>query len=280
MVTSCPHSIYFFRGDVEHFNLDDAVNTFADWHIVPIGRPVVTPPTQKLQTIDIPGMNGVLDLSNSLTMYPVFENRTGSFKFAVLHDYIDTPTIYTKILRFLQGTNVKMILEDDIEYYYEGRVFIENIDAKSDGTWTEIDLGYDLYPYRKNIYSSIDEWLWDPFNFETDVIQTTTFNAVEVTSSVYDDANTHDFTGLIDCMPVYPEFIVDTVDNQPMYAQLYNTDLNMNWEEFTLQEGTNNIYTNPDLYRCVFCEMTPESVVKMRFKNPGVVTIKFRSGRL
>ena len=277
MVTSCPHSIYFFRKDVESFNFEDAVNTFKDWHIVPMGRPVIAPPQQKRTTIDIPGANGILDFSNSLTKYPVFENRQGSLKFAVLHDYIDTPTVYTKILKFLQGTNVKMILEDDPKYYYEGAVYIENIDPKSDGTWTELDLGYDLYPYRKSIYLSTAEWLWDPFNFLTDVIQSTAFNHIEVTSNSWE---THDFTGLVDMMPINPEFTVDTVNNKPMLAQLYNSDLGMNWVDFSLPEGTHSGADIEELYNLIFCEFTPESQVKMRFKNPGTVTITFRSGRL
>lgn len=279
MVTSCPHSLYFFRGNVEDLSLENAVNTFKDWHIVPLGRPVIAPPEQKLNQIDIPGANGLLDLSNSLTKYPVFNNRIGSLKFAVLHEYIDTPTVYNKIMRFLQGTNVKMIMEDNEEYYYEGRVFVESIDPRADGTWTELNLGYDLQPYRKNVRTSIDDWLWDPFNFETDVIQDTTFNAIQITASG-SSWNTFDFSGLVDMMPVNPEFIVDTTNNQPMIAQLYNSDLGMNWVEFSLPEGTNNIQNNPDLYDLIFCEFTPESKIKMRFRNPGVVTIKFRSGRL
>ena len=322
MVQSCPHSIYFFRGNVDTLDIEEATNTFADWHLVPIGRPVIAPPEQKLQTIDIPGTNGILDLSNSLTKYPVFNNRTGSMKFAVLHEYIDTPTVYTKIMRFLQGVNVKMILEDDPEYFYEGRVYVDSVDAKYDGTWTEIDLGYDLYPYRKNIHYSVDAWLWDPFNFETDVIQDTIFNALEIGSSGFvsltpvgtenpktsgwyekafdgyvrtndttvNPAKTYyatsswtemDFTGLIDSMPVNPEFTVDTVNNQPMQVQLYNTDLyGTNWVNFSIPEGTHGGPYDSSLYKLVFCEMTPESEVRMRFKNPGTVTIRFRSGRL
>lgn len=322
MIRECPHSIYFFRGNVDTLDVEEATNTFKDWHIVPLGRPVIVPPVQKLQVIDIPGTNGIMDLSNSLTKYPVFENRQGTFKFAVDHDRIDTPTIYTKILRFIQGTNVKMILEDDPEYFYEGRVFINNIDPRSDGTWTEIEFGYDLYPYRKNIHYSIDEWLWDPFNFETDVIQDTVFNAVEITNSGFisvvpigtenpsalgwyekafggyvhtndtsvvigklyyttSDWTELDFTGVIDSMPVNPEFTVDTTNNQPMLAQLYNTDLyGNNWVDFSLPEGTHGGLNDTSLYKLVFCEMTPESEVRMRFKNPGTVTIKFRSGRL
>lgn len=268
----CPHSIYFFRGDVENFDMEQATNTLKDWFLVPLSRPVIAPPKQKLQTINIPGANGVLDLSNSLTHYPVFENRTGNIKFAVLNDKPghDWLTVYTKIMKFLQGNNVKMFLEDDTKFFYEGRVYVDDWDSKSDGTWSEISLGYDLQPYRRSIYSSVDDWLWDPFNFETDVITQTTFTNIVVDS---EDWVEHDFTGLIDMMPVIPEFIVSGT----VYAQLYNTDLKKYWTD--VNKGA-ALPDGKQVYDCVLCEVTPESEIKMRFKGHGTVQMKFRSGRL
>ena len=277
-MVECPHSIYFFRGDAtNNFDLDSAVNTLKDWFLVPLSRPVIAPPKQKLQTINIPGANGVLDLSNSLTHYPVFENRTGNIKFAVLNDKPghDWLTVYTKIMKFLQGNNVKMILEDDTKYFYEGRVYVDEWDSKNDGTWSEITLGYDLQPYRRSIYNSVGDWLWDPFNFETDVIMDTVFSLIEIDSN---DWVEYDFTGLIDMMPVMPEFTVTSNDGNPIYAQVYNTDLKLNWKDVNNGDGMPS--GTKTYYDCILCEVTPESIIKMRFKGHGSVTINFRSGRL
>lgn len=274
---NCPHSIYFFRGDVDVFDMDNAANTLKDWFLVPLGRPVINPPQQKRSTIDIPGANGILDVSNSLTHYPVFNNRTGQILFAVLNDVPqnDWLTIYTKIMKFLQGNEVKMFLEDDTKYFYEGQVWVDNWDSRNDGTWSEVTLGYDLQPYRRAIKSSIGDWLWDPFNFETDMVTDTTFSNIVVDS---DDWVEHDFTGLIDMMPVIPKFTVTTQDSNPIYAQVYNTDLKLNWRDVNngagMAQGTNTYYD------CILCEVTPESIIKMRFKGHGNVTIDFRSGRL
>ena len=76
-------------------------------------------------------------------------------------------------------------------------------------------------------------------------------------------------------MPVIPEFTVDTDDNEPMSAAVYNSDLyGTTWKSLSLPEGSNTFY------ECILSEATPESVVKMKFKGHGLVTIKFRSGRL
>ena len=274
-IIDCPHSIYFFRGDVENFDFDKATNTLRDWFIVPLGRPVINPPTQKRQTIDIPGANGILDVSNSLTHYPVFNNRQGSLQFAVLNDVPrhDWLTINTKIMKFLQGNEVKFFLEDDMKYFYEGQVWMENWDSRNDGTWSEVTLSYDVQPYRRAIYASVDDWLWDPFNFETDVVTTTVFSNIEVNSV---DWVEHDFTGLIDMMPVMPKFTVTVPEGQAIYAQLYNTDLKLNWKDV----NNGQPLTSGTFYDCILCEVTPESQVKMRFKGQGSLQMDFRSGRL
>ena len=63
-------------------------NTWDDWKLVPSNRPVIDPPTQKTNYIDIPGADGSLDISTALTGYPVYNDRVGSIEFIVMNDYI------------------------------------------------------------------------------------------------------------------------------------------------------------------------------------------------
>ena len=65
----------------------DCKNTWDDWHILAESRPVFAPPEPKTNYIDVPGGNGSLDLSEALTRYPTYINRTGTFKFKVMNDY-------------------------------------------------------------------------------------------------------------------------------------------------------------------------------------------------
>ena len=267
---------------------DNLVNTLRDWHIVPLGRPVVNPPEQKLHVVDIPGANGVVDLSNSLTKYPVFNNRTGSWNFAILSDETDTPTSYDKMVNFLQGIAVKVMFEDDLKYYYQGRVFVESISPNSDGTCSEVSLGYDLEPYKQSVSLSTDDWLWDSFNFETDSVVQSVFKDIKIPPADGVAAwHEYDFSDYVGKMPVQPYFIVNPkVTPFDFYAQIYNSDLGINWREYVLTEGS-NWFSN-----LVFCAFTKESKVKMRFKyvphtmllgaldTSASISIQFRSGRL
>lgn len=145
-------------------------NTWVHWHIVPIERYAIDPPELKTSYVDVPGYNGKLDLTQALTPYPVYKNRSGTMKFAVLNGYRNWQTAYTDIMTFLHGKKMFMVYEEDPEYYYVGRWSVNK--WKSDKTRSEIALDYDLEPYKWRLYDAQGSWLWDPFNFTTGVIQT------------------------------------------------------------------------------------------------------------
>lgn len=151
-------------------------NTWDDWHLIPASRPLFNPPSVKTNYVDIPGANGSIDLTESLTGHPVFSNRTGSHNFIVMNGYWDWTTAYSTIMEYLHGKRMRAVLEDDPAFYYEGRF---SVSAWNSGkSYSTISINYDVSPFKKSIISTKDEWLWDTFNFETGIIQS--FIDVEV----------------------------------------------------------------------------------------------------
>lgn len=144
-------------------------NTWDDWHLIPKSRPTVSPPVVKTNYIEIPGSDGVLDLTTALAGRPLFKNRTGSFDFYVDADFKNWTLLYSEIMAYLQGQKLRMVLEDDPTYYYEGRFSVTN--PTSDPNYTMLSITYDVGPYKKDLANTLDEWLWDDFNFETGVIR-------------------------------------------------------------------------------------------------------------
>lgn len=166
------------------FNSDEAgfKNTWDDWHILASSRPVFVPPTVKTNYVDIPGMNGSLDLSEALTKYPTYNNRSGTFKFRVMNDYVKDDKIiyesndvgrwaqrYSEIMDYLHGKSLYAVLADDPMWFYHGRFTVDSWETSD--TWSEITIGYDVNPFKWSISTSISEWLWNPFNFENGVIR-------------------------------------------------------------------------------------------------------------
>lgn len=75
------HSISFYDGTSKF-------NTYSTWGLVPETRPHVVPPEPKTKYLDLPAGNGRIDLTESLTGFPVFNDREGEWVFYVLNDYI------------------------------------------------------------------------------------------------------------------------------------------------------------------------------------------------
>lgn len=147
----------------------DIVNTWNDWHLIPTKRPVFVPPSKKLTLIDIPGGNGVIDLSEALTGYPVYNNREGTFEFYMANDYGDWAARRAEIATYFHyHPTVYCFLEDDMGYYYEGTMYVS--EWPSEANWGRIVFTYNVKPYKLSPINGGDNWLWDPFNFETGVI--------------------------------------------------------------------------------------------------------------
>lgn len=204
-------------------------NTWDDWYLIPKERPVFTPPEQKTNYLDIPGGNGSLDMSEILTGYPVFNNRSGSFTFIIMNKGASyypecnprkLDDIYSRIMAHLHGKKMRAILEDDDQYFYEGRFSVQNLTPGTD--WSTIEIGYNVDPYKYYVLSTLDDWLWDPFNFETGVITTGVYKNIAV--NVSPRTITYE-SGMIGDMPISPKFIVDATNEQGVYIRCVNPTL-------------------------------------------------------
>ena len=144
-------------------------NTWDDWHLIPSSRPLVNPPPVEEKMVDIPGVDSSLDMTNVLTGRPRYGSRSGSWGFVVAPDYWDWTTAYETIMAYLHGKRFRCVLEDDPEWFYEGRFKVNQ--WKSDRNFSQIVIDYIVDAYKRSIISTTDPWLWDPFSFENGVIR-------------------------------------------------------------------------------------------------------------
>ena len=243
-------------------------NTWDDWKLVPTSRPVFNPPSLKRRTVDIPGADSFLDVSEALTGYPVYENREGSFEFTVLNGYKEWYEAFSDICDYLHGQKMKAILEDDKNYYYEGRFTVNEWQSNKGNS--SIVINYSVNPYKWSVHNTLWEWEWDPFNFRTGVIYSMFYSKKTVSQQgltlIYD-------SNLIGRAPVCPKFLITSSNNQGMSIKFQNNDLKINKEVSVNKDGT---YQFPEI---VFYG----SQVKLEFSchssGTGTVSIDFRQGR-
>lgn len=143
-------------------------NTWDDWHLIPLSRPVFNPPALKGKVIDLPGTSESIDLSTTFSGEPLFTNRTGTFEFAVDQGHQGWEQNITAIREHLHGRYLQASLEDDPDYYYEGFFFLESLEPGA--FFSKVVIGYNVGPYKINLGANPDYWEWDPFDFENGVI--------------------------------------------------------------------------------------------------------------
>ena len=243
-----------------------------DWHLLPINRPVIEYPSLKKKQIDIEGADGSVDLSEAVTGYPTFQNRTGKLKFRVIDakDIYDVRKRKDDIAQYLHGKRMNMILEEDEQFYYVGRFEIDDFEYKGIKSWADIEIKYDLEPYKYYLHLSDDRWEWNPFSFLTGVIQQKYFYEIEVSGDTYTE---YDIPAkAVGRKPVVPTFVSTIASGDHVYAQFINQRLNIN-KTFEIYDGETY---NPDI---VFTGVDDEvNVLKLR--GTGTVSVRFRMGRL
>lgn len=165
MYYSGVHSILIGNPKNTEYNPEDYLDSWKDWHLVPKNIPIVNPPEVQKNLIQVPGMNGAIDLTDSLLGYPLYNMRSGSFEF-----YVDTSdegwdwdTAYDTILNELHGFTKRVILTDSPSYFYEGRLSVNQF--QSEKSLCSITIDYEFEPFKRMLFTSGEDWLWNPFDF-------------------------------------------------------------------------------------------------------------------
>jgi len=169
-------------------------NTWNDWHLIPSSRPAIVHPPFVSKYIEVPGSDGMLDLTEYLTGRAVLGQRQGSLGFYVANGFENWETIRQNIVSTLHGKKMKMMLQDDPGYYYEGRFTVGNWESGADHS--AISISYQLDPYKMKIRPDGSDYptLWDPFNFETDYDYSVFYPNVTVSNETKTfDVHAYDF---------------------------------------------------------------------------------------
>jgi len=102
-----------------------AYNSYDDWGLY-LAEPVtVSPPEVYTYMVDVPGRNGALDLTESLTGDVSYYDREISCKFVCQAPRPQWPDIHAKIMNAIHGRRMEISISDDPDYKYEGRVYVD-----------------------------------------------------------------------------------------------------------------------------------------------------------
>lgn len=231
-------------------------NSYNDFHLVPDGRPVISMPAPVTNFIDVPGASGQLDMSESLTNYPLYGSREGSLSFIVLNDYTGSNSWikrYQMINKFIHGKRLELVLEDDPGYFYEGRFSVESWESPSDGGNSTVSIGYTLDPYK----------YWDE-----EVVRSTSISSDSMTMNFSSDR------GNLGIMPTVPTIEVTSVSNN-LTITASNPEIFSGTLSHTISRSAT--YRFQDI---VLSDMNGSNTCSLVISGTGSVTVRLRNGDL
>lgn len=108
----------------------DDKHSYYHWGLMFKKRPVISPPLPKTKYVEVLGADGAIDMTDSLTGYTQYQNRQISFEFIIMAGRENWPAIYSDLMDTLHGRKVRIIFDDDPDYFYTGRVTVGKWDAE------------------------------------------------------------------------------------------------------------------------------------------------------
>lgn len=205
-------------------------------------------PAIKEKKVDIPGCDGVLDLSSYLTGDVQYENRSLQYTFDASDNMETWASMISHIANFLHGRKRKIVHDFDRAYYYEGRISIDT--TKSNQYLSQLVITGEADPYKYDVNDGTDEWLWDDFDLTDGIIREYYNILIEGTGTVTIIGRRKRAIPIITC-------------SAPMVLTYGNLTIN-------LPEGETKVYEL----------QLGEGEHELIFTGNGTVTISYRGGSL
>ena len=229
-------------------------HTLNDWNLALGNNNYIGDPEMETTYIQVPGRNGLIDASEVVAGRRIYIKRALSFELGGINPRLNWDGIISGLRNNVNGRVCRLTIDNDTSYFWRGRVYINGFDRFRDlGTLT-LDVPV-ADPYKYDVLSSADPWLWDPFNFETGVI-------------IQQDAKVISGSGSITIphghMPTCPQFVVSSLISAPFTVV-------SEAKSYELTTGTNTI---PAIL------VGGEDDVTLDFTGSATVQVVYRGGSL
>lgn len=122
------------------------LHSYRDLNLI-LAEKVIGAPTPKTELIEIPGSDGVLDFTEFFDGIK-YNNRKLSFGFSTMVPQSEFMSLFSAVQNALHGQKLTIILDDDPEWYYIGRISVSEWKAERLTGKLTIDCDCEPYKYR------------------------------------------------------------------------------------------------------------------------------------
>lgn len=263
-------------------------HTWRDLRLIANGRLVINPPPLKSNYLAIAGKNGQIDMTETLTGFPLYDNRTGSLEFIIDNqvvnpsqmgriDYMSWADRYSEIMNLFNGKSVKIILDDDPDFEYVGRVTVNSWGQGQSWSTISFDYALDPYKYDRDYYRlTLEAGSGGSMNV--------TLKYSGSDDYIYEDepvSEAFDLKPYLDYMPIIATSSAkNPLSDLNLNVTIRNTQLAFN-KTVNLTKPSGGILTNPyGLRSFVMTKGTMSSHCDIFVEGAGSLTMTWTNGRM
>lgn len=138
---------------MERYFVFDNFNTYYDWNSILTSK-TIDPPEAKTKYVDIDGMSGSLDLTESLAGEVTYKDRSVSASFWTnTGNRAERENLMCEIISQLHGKKIKIVEPDDPDHYFYGRAKVSI--KKNIIPYSEFSIDCTCEPWRYAIEETV-----------------------------------------------------------------------------------------------------------------------------
>lgn len=149
--------------------------TYDDWNLI-LKHKEISEAEPDVQLQSVPFRNSSIDYTEVVTGKVTYKDRTISMTFLNKDIVFENIEQYVSNIRnSISGKRLRIIFEDDIGFYWSGRITSveKSINGKGINPSIDIIISATVDAYKYCLSTSEEDWLWDPFDFENGIINET-----------------------------------------------------------------------------------------------------------
>lgn len=231
-------------------------HTITDWNMAIGNNDYIGDVVQENYYVDVPGADGFLDFSEAVTGRRIFKSRPIRIELGGKNRRNDWDLIISDIRNEIEGRKVKVIFDNDMEFYWIGRATIKGFDRNREIGMFTLSIPK-AEPYKYSILNSTEDWLWDPFDFETGIIDENTVILLTSLNPI------QTYTILAGGAPFVPVMQVNQIGDAGI-------SMTVSGERYVLRKGRNR-------FADILIDLEDVDVV---FQGQGEVVVQYRRGKL
>lgn len=126
-------------------------HSYDDFKLI-LSQKKIGTPSPKTETIDIPGGDGVLDLTDFFGEVK-YNNRDLSFEFSTMVPQSEFMDLFSRVQNALHGQKMQIILDEDAEWFYTGRITVS--EWKAEKSIGKLTIDCDCEPFKSRLGDTV-----------------------------------------------------------------------------------------------------------------------------